>query len=157
MVRLRLKRSSRLAGEQIEDLVQEVLLAIHNKRDTYRVDLPLLPWMHSITRYKLIDSIRAQGREPAFCEWNDELGQSVSDEAADSFVATSDLETLMASLPEKQREILRLAKLEEMPLQEIGTRMNMSLANVKVTVHRALASLRKSQADRDPIEDVSRE
>src|ERR1700732_5585993 len=41
-----------------EDLVQEVLLAIHTRRHTYDPVEPLTPWVHAIARYKLIDTLR---------------------------------------------------------------------------------------------------
>ena len=44
--------------DEVEDLVQETLLAVHNQRHTYRLDLPLTAWVHAIARYKLIDHFR---------------------------------------------------------------------------------------------------
>src|SRR5882757_9344523 len=43
---------------EAEDLVQEVLLAIHLKRHTYDTREPFTPWVHTIARYKLIDYLR---------------------------------------------------------------------------------------------------
>src|SRR5437879_7712088 len=53
----KLARVGRGATEA-EDLVQEVLLAIHLKRHTYDVGEPFTPWVHTIARYKLIDYLR---------------------------------------------------------------------------------------------------
>src|SRR5216683_1569993 len=53
----KLARAGRGATEA-EDLVQEVLLAIHLKRHTYDVGEPFTPWVHTIARYKLIDYLR---------------------------------------------------------------------------------------------------
>src|SRR5260221_457188 len=43
---------------EAEDLVQEVLLAIHLKRHTYDTGVPFTPWVYTIARYKLIDYLR---------------------------------------------------------------------------------------------------
>jgi RNA polymerase sigma-70 factor, ECF subfamily len=52
---------ARLAGRRVadvEDLVQETLLAIHVRRHTYDPDQPFTPWVYAIARYKLIDYLR---------------------------------------------------------------------------------------------------
>ena len=46
-------RLTRLLDE-VEDLVQETLLAVHNQRHTYDVSQLLTAWIHAIARYKLI-------------------------------------------------------------------------------------------------------
>ena len=55
--RNRLLRARR-ASEETEDLVQEALLAIHNRRGTYDPSELLTPWVYAIARYKLIDYLR---------------------------------------------------------------------------------------------------
>ena len=50
--------------EEIEDLVQEILLAIHNQRHTYNATLPLTAWVHAIARYKVIDWLAAPSLAP---------------------------------------------------------------------------------------------
>jgi RNA polymerase sigma-70 factor (ECF subfamily) len=142
-------RASKTSPQQVEDLVQDVLLAIHQKRHTYRTDMPVMPWIFSIARYKLIDSIRAQGRTPIVswpAEDSDEFEAAASVDAAQAGATDRmDVETLLEELPEKQRQILMLAKVEELPLNEISKRMKMSLSAVKVTIHRAMATLRRTQ------------
>jgi RNA polymerase sigma-70 factor (ECF subfamily) len=44
--------------EEVEDLLQELLLAVHNQRHTYEPKQPLKPWVHAIARYKFIDLLR---------------------------------------------------------------------------------------------------
>ena len=53
------KRLAHFPGD-IEDLVQETLLAIHIQRHTYDPKRPLTPWIHAIARYKLVDLLRAR-------------------------------------------------------------------------------------------------
>ena len=55
--------------DEVEDLVQETLLAVHNQRHTYRTDQPLTAWVHAISRYKLIDWLRANAA-------NQEIGRA---------------------------------------------------------------------------------
>jgi RNA polymerase sigma-70 factor (ECF subfamily) len=53
----RLLRIGRSAAE-VEDLVQETLIAVHIHRDTYNPAELLMPWVYAIARYKLIDHLR---------------------------------------------------------------------------------------------------
>ena len=50
------------APDVIEDIVQETLLAIHQKRHTWREDMAVRPWLYAIVRYKVVDAFRARGR-----------------------------------------------------------------------------------------------
>ena len=46
----------------VEDLVQDCLIAIHAKRATYDRSMAFTAWAYAIARYKLIDHFRRQGR-----------------------------------------------------------------------------------------------
>src|SRR5215470_554726 len=52
-----------IAAHEAEDLVQEILIGLHGKRHTWDSSRPLLPWLHAITRYKLIDFMRHRRQE----------------------------------------------------------------------------------------------
>lgn len=160
MIRAYLMKSvkpSRTRPEQVEDLVQDVLLAVHNKQDTYRKGLPIRPWLYAIARYRLIDSYRASGREPLvhFAE-ESSFDEIADDRESDFGTSRMDVETLMADLPEKQKQVLMLAKIEEVPLVEIAERMGMSLSAVKVSIHRAMCALRTSYGNSPEGEDEDR-
>ena len=51
-----------LPASDAEDVVQEVVLAIHLKRHTWDQSKPIGPWIMAITRNKMIDEIRRRGR-----------------------------------------------------------------------------------------------
>ena len=132
--------------EKVEDLVQDVLLAIHRKKHLYRTDMPILPWLFAIARYRLIDYVRSEKRRPSLVEWDDTFDPSDPRQT----IALSDenifqIEELLECLSTTQKQILILAKAEGIPLSEIANRFNMSLSAVKVTVHRALRKVRQHQ------------
>ena len=80
------RRLARLPDE-VEDLVQESLLAVHNQRHTYDAGQPLTAWVHAIAKYKLVDLLRRRARRDLLNDpLDDELGlASASDnEAADA-------------------------------------------------------------------------
>ena len=50
-------------AHEAEDLVQEILIGLHSKRHTWDPARPFLPWLHTITRYKLLDFMRHRRRD----------------------------------------------------------------------------------------------
>ena len=60
--------------EEVEDLVQELLLAIHNQRHTYDSAQPLTAWVQAIARYKLVDLLRRRSRTNGLHDPLDDVG-----------------------------------------------------------------------------------
>ena len=138
------RRLSQYLGE-VEDLVQETLLAIHNQRHTYRPDMPVTAWAHAIARYKLIDWLRSHRVKEALNDPLDdplddagELFASSDEEAAE---ARRDLGRLLQTLPERQRLPIVHVKLEGLSVVEAARLTGMSESAVKVGVHRGLKAL----------------
>lgn len=134
-------RRFKLPLENSEDLVQEVLLAIHQKRETYNPEQFFLPWMYAIARYKMIDYLRRAKVQRATVSLEDEL-ESV--EALMSLESDNslDAEKLLALLSPKQREVLQMVKIEGLSIDEVAKKTGYSVSDVKVTVHRAIKSLK---------------
>ncbi len=133
----------RLAGlpEEAEDLVQEVLLAIHNQRHTYDARLPLTAWVHGIARYKLIDLLRRRSRSDLLndsLDEGEELFVAPDDEAAE---AHYDIAKLLQQLPDRQRLPIQYVKIEGASVADTAARTGMSVSAVKVGIHRGLKAL----------------
>jgi RNA polymerase sigma-70 factor (ECF subfamily) len=127
--------------DEVEDVVQETLLAVHNARHTYRPDQPLTAWVHAIARYKLMDFLRARSRREAFNDPLDEehdLLATCDDEPAQ---ARRDVGALLEELPEKQRLPILHVKLEGLSVAETAQLTGMSESAVKVGIHRGLKAL----------------
>ena len=143
------RRLARLPDE-VEDLVQETLLAVHNQRHTYDRGQPLTAWVHAIAKYKLIDFLRRRAGREAVTEPLDEeleVFAAVDHEAAD---ARRDVGKLLAGLPEKQRQAIVCMKLEGLSVVETAARTGMSESAVKVYVHRGLKALARMLAAMPP-------
>lgn len=129
--------------DDVEDLVQETLLAVHNKRHTYDADQPLTAWIHAIARYKFIDLLRAHSaREDLSDPLDDEL-LLFSETTNDAFEAKKDVEKLLMELPERQRRPIVHVKLEGLSVAETAHRTGMSESAIKVGIHRGLKALAK--------------
>ncbi len=122
-----------------EDLVQETLIAMHAKSATYDSGQPFTPWLHAIARYKLIDHLRRVTRTRAVPL--DDAGELFSESDHEAAIAQRDVERLLARLPSRARELVRIVKVEGHSTQEAAQRSGMSESAVKVAVHRALRTL----------------
>ena len=135
-------RLTRLPDE-VEDLVQETLLAVHNQRHTYDAGQPLTAWIHAIARYKLIDLLRRRaGREALNDPLDDEL-EVFAASATEPIDARRDIAKLLERLPDRQRLPIIHMKLEGRTVVEAARLCGMSEAAVKVGVHRGLKALAK--------------
>jgi RNA polymerase sigma-70 factor (ECF subfamily) len=136
-----LRRRLASRPDDIEDLVQECLLAVHNKRHTYDASQPLTAWIHAIARYRLIDHLRRrEAREIAVDNLDDEpdLLAAAAHEALD---ARRDLAKLLGRLPDRQRLPIVHVKIEGLSVAEAASLTGMSTAAVKVGIHRGLKAL----------------
>jgi RNA polymerase sigma-70 factor (ECF subfamily) len=135
------RRLSQLPDD-IEDLVQETLLAVHNKRHTYDPAQPVTAWMYAIARYKLVDLLRARsGREALHDPVDEESLELGSDAAPAAQEARRDLRVLLAQLPDKQRLPIEYVKIEGWSVEETAARTGLSLSAVKIGIHRGLKVL----------------
>jgi RNA polymerase sigma-70 factor, ECF subfamily len=128
--------------DDVEDLVQETLLAVHNKRFTYVADQPVTAWMYAIARYKLIDLLRGRaGREALHDPIEEDLDELASESESAAHEARRDLRVLLAQLPDKQRLPIEYVKIEGLSVEETARRTGLSISAVKVGVHRGLKVL----------------
>lgn len=126
-----------------EDLVQDILLSIHRASHTYDTDRPFKIWMFTIARYRLNDYLRRvykKGHMPAISL--DEISNEVSapdvTERRDQYEY---LDNALNTLPERQRKIVTMMKIEGYTAEETARTVNMSVTAVKVAAHRAYKML----------------
>jgi len=122
-----------------EDVVQEALLAMHLKRDTWDETQPIEPWLRAIARYKLIDHLRRRGFHD-HVDIDDYADSAAIAVDADADAAV-DSAALLAGLPERQRRIVEEISLEGRRAAEVAAKLGMSEGAVRVTLHRALKAL----------------
>lgn len=134
------KRLSRLPDE-VEDLVQETLLAIHNQRQTYDAGMPLTAWVFAIAKYKLVDLLRRRSGREAITDPLDEEADLFAVSDTEAAEARRDLGKLLACLPDHFRLPIVHTKLEGLSVAEAAQATGMSESAVKVGVHRGLKAL----------------
>ena len=139
--------------DKTEDIVQEVLMSVHKNRHTYDPELPFKPWLATITQRRTIDALRKiyrmGERETLVDEYPETFladDTNISPEDDLVFAMGDELNRALESLPAGQRTAVELLKLREMSLKEASEASGMSVAALKVAMHRALKSLRAEMA-----------
>lgn len=123
----------------VEDLVQETLIAIHERRGSYNPMLPFTAWLHAIAKYKLVDHYRRAGvRRHVDLDAIDDL---VAEDGFEPALASVDVDRMLATLPRKHREAIMLTRLEGYSVGEAARRTGQSPSGIKIGVHRGLKKL----------------
>lgn len=146
VVRMRVRNTA-----DAEDAVQDTLLTLHALRHTYDPARPFKPWLNAIAERRAIDRLRRLSRHSRRESVLDDAPEQGTPATATGTarLEAAELRAAVAELPESQRTALRLAKLEERPLQEAAAISGLSVGALKVATHRAVAALRAKLGGRD--------
>lgn len=141
LLRAHVRRGFQRVGrgpEDVEDVVQEALLAVHLKRHTWDDTQPLEPWVRAIAHYKLVDHLRRRGsaQHVDIDDVIDLLPAATTDNAA-----AMDSATLMAQLPARQRQIVEAISLDGRSTTDVARTLNMTEVAVRVALHRAIRTM----------------
>ena len=130
---------ARSAGIDAEDVVQEVLLALHLKRGTWVRGTPVAPWVAAIARNKIVDALRRRGHRTEVPI--EDVVETLSSREDPEEGQALDLERALGKLKRRQREVVRAVSLEGHSAQEVAARLQMSEGAVRVMLHRSLRTL----------------
>lgn len=138
MLRSFYRRRVRDGDDDIEDLVQETVIAIHTRRASYDRDRPFTAWLFAIARYKMVDHFRRRRRLVPIERLEDIL---VAEGFEDASLARLDVTRLLQKLPAKQAEAIRHTKIAGLSVAEAAEKAGIGESDVKVSVHRGLKAL----------------
>lgn len=127
----------RLPPGDIDDAVQETLLAVHRRRHTFDPQYPLAAWLAAIAKRKWIDQLRETGRRPT-----EELpgNLAVGDHEA-AVTSASVLARLLQQLRPVQAQVIMLVKVQGYSIADASRETGLSASAVKMNIHRGLAQL----------------
>jgi RNA polymerase sigma-70 factor (ECF subfamily) len=140
-----------LGAHEAEDLVQEIIIGLHGKRHSWDPARPFMPWLHAITRYKLIDFTRQRQRDTKrrvdlpLDDWLE-----MADPSADAANRSVwEVDRHLAVLPVSQREVVRAIAVEGESVRSVAQKLATSEGVVRMTLHRATSRLLEA-ADATP-------
>jgi RNA polymerase sigma-70 factor (ECF subfamily) len=124
---------------EVEDVIQETLLALHLKRNTWDPTQPLGPWVRAIARHKLIDALRRRGRRIQVPI--DNIIDTIAADEDTSGVDRQDAERMVGRLNGRQKEVVKAISLNGESIREVADRLQMKEVAVRVALHRGLKAL----------------
>lgn len=130
-----------------DDIVQEALISVHKALHTYEIDRPFTPWLMAIVNFRRTDFLRGyyaahENKQVPLdsVEIPDYLNQDNKDAQEEQ---EAHLKDALNSLPEKQKNVVEMLKLEGLSTREVADKTGMSESAIKVTMHRALQKLKE--------------
>jgi RNA polymerase sigma-70 factor, ECF subfamily len=131
----------------VDDVTQETLLALHLKRETWRTDQPLGPWVRAISRNKVIDSLRRKGRHLKVPL--DDVADSLAAPAQGEHLTIDEADRILQMLTGRQREVVAAISLNGLSIREAAAKLSITEGAVRVALHRGLATLAKAYRAED--------
>lgn len=133
------RRGATLPDDQHEDILQEVLLAIHLKRGTWRPDLPVRPWLYALARYKVVDAFRRRGA--AVHLPIEDFSEALPQDRADEPLSARDADRMLGLIDARSAALVRAVALEGESAEAAGQAVGLSAGAARVALHRALKRL----------------
>lgn len=138
----------RWAGDDLaEDLSQQTFLKLHQNRERYKTGAAVSPWVLTIARNLATDALRRRGRQRDRLTPEGDLPERpcCADPNAHREERQATIEAVRAAvnaLPEGQREVVQLHKLEEFSFDEVAGQLGIRAGAARVRAHRAYVRLR---------------
>lgn len=128
----------------VDDITQDVLISVHKSLKTYSADRPFRPWLTSIIHFRRTDFLRRhyslRDRKQAVLSHKEFSGGHVTNPAFAGEL--KDIEAALDKLPEKQRKVFQLMRIQGYTAKEVAKEMDMTVSAVKVSVHRTMKKLK---------------
>jgi len=138
---LHLLRSWAADPDDLQDLIQDALMAFHRARHSYDPSRPFEPWLFAVTRYVALSHRRRNVRRASWQVLVDDPPERPDDRAAGPGPGTR-LEDVLARLSPAQREAFELLKLEGLSVEDAARRAGTTAGALKVRAHRAYQAIR---------------
>ncbi|NWG24640.1 MAG: sigma-70 family RNA polymerase sigma factor [Pseudorhodoplanes sp.] len=142
------RRGLARAGKSLadtEDVVQDILIAVHLKRHTWDAGRPFEPWLYAIARHKLTDALRKRGSR---VEVPIELfAETLPSEGEIEPRMAEDVTRSLEGLPRRQADVVRAIAIDGVSIAETAARLDISEGAVRVALHRGLAALTRRNRD----------
>src|SRR5215471_8518360 len=138
---------SRLTGNRVasDDLVHDVFVRILKYRETYQEANRFVTWMYQIARNARTDYLRKHSEVPLEEFRTAESAHDIKTPGRqhEENEEKELLQCALTHLPESSRELLILARFQEMEYEDVAQLYGISLGAVRTRVYRAVKELRE--------------
>lgn len=150
-LRVIIKRGCQRAGStgaDVEDIVQETLLAVHLKRHTWRESEPLTPWIRAIARNKLVDSLRRRGRSAGDLPI-EAVSATLAAPEEERRLSPTETDRMLSMINGRPRQVVEAIAVEGLSTREAAERLGLREGAVRVALHRGLSALARALRNRE--------
>ena len=128
-----------------EDVTQNVFLRMLKYRNSYNPELKFQTWIYQVARNAFADYYQQQKQSKAVSVTIEKMENEPDIENALQQEETEKrLIRALAQVPDGYQELIVLTRFQHLKYEEVARLMDMTVANVKVKVHRAIGQLREN-------------
>lgn len=132
--------------EESENLTQDVFLNLWENRHKVEKDSSIKSYVFTITFNSAISIIRKKARESQFVEYLKSI-QEISEDPVNVELEYNELsktlDGIINALPQRQKEVYLLQRVEGLKYSEIAERLNISVNTIENHMSRALKTIRR--------------
>ena len=139
--------------DDAHEIVQQVLLVMHNKLNTFNFSSALYTWIYKITTTRSLNLIKKKKLKTLFIFSADESVENygyenvIEDlETKESFVK---MEMLLNSLPIKQRQVFVMRNFDDLSFEEISNVTGKSIGTLKANYFHAFRKMKELMEKND--------
>ncbi len=134
------------SDEEAENLVQDVFLNLWENRNNVEKNSSIKSYVFTITYNSSISILRKKVRESEYVEYLKSL-QEVREEPVDAGIEykelTNKLEKIINELPQRQKEVYMMHRIEGLKYMEIAKLLKISVNTIENHMSRALKTIRE--------------
>jgi RNA polymerase sigma-70 factor (ECF subfamily) len=144
------KAVARLGNEAAQDVVQEIFISLWKNKTNITITDTLSPYLFTALRYAIIKQVHRKAKKGIL------LPLSITELEVDpvtqpDHLQYNEMERVIkegvAELPERMQEIYKLSRVDNLKIEEIAGRLNLSKQTVKNTLSTTIKRLRQRLAD----------
>lgn len=132
-------RGRGLPPDQHEDILQEVLLAIHLKRDSWEDTTPVRPWLYAVARHKVVDAFRRRGQRLHLPL--EDMAQVLAADPGPAPLAARDADRMLGLIDARSAALVRAVHLEGQSTGDAAAGLGVTPGTARVALHRAMKRL----------------
>lgn len=133
------ERGRGLPPDLHEDVLQEVLLAIHLKRGSWDGTAPVRFWLYAVARHKVVDAFRKRGRRVHLPL--EEVAEMLAAEPGPAPLAARDAERMLGMIDARSASLVRAVRLEGKSTEDAAAGLGVTPGAARVVLHRAMKRL----------------
>lgn len=129
-----------------EDIVQDIFMQLWENRDSLNIEVSFSGYVHTLVKNRALNEFRKFDIHTRYAQYIILNGKDVTNQTEDSIIDKDYaklLDELIENLPERQKEIYRLSRIEKLTYKEISEALQISVPAVQKHASLALNKIKE--------------